>query len=71
MKEIGSAVFVIVGFLAIVLVISFALSYPLMLLWNGCLVPACSGIQEVSWMQMWGIAVLVSVLFKSNSTTSK
>jgi len=42
------------------------LAYPLMLLWNYCLVPAIPAIQEVGWAQMWGIQILISVLFKSS-----
>ena len=41
--------------------ISVILSFPLMLLWNGCLVPAI-GINEVGFFQMWGIMILVNCL---------
>lgn len=51
--------------------ISFLLSWPVMMLWNGCLVPAVDGTKEVSWLQAWGIQVLFGVLFKSGSHTSK
>jgi len=40
------------------------LSFPLMLLWNWCLVPAVAGVSEVGWLQMWGIALLISALVK-------
>jgi hypothetical protein len=53
------------------LMISFLLSWPVMMLWNGCLVPAVEGAKEVSWLQAWGIQVLFGVLFKSGSHTSK
>lgn len=56
--------FLLIGFFGIVL------SFPTMLLWNGCLVPAISGIHLISWKQAWGILVLCSLLFKSTSTTS-
>ena len=56
---------IIVGVLAVSLLVSLLLSYPLMLLWNGCLVPALPGIAEVSWLQMWGIAILIKLLFQS------
>lgn len=49
-----------------VLFISFLLSYPIYLLWNGCLVGAIAGVAEVSWLQAWGITVLFGMLFKSS-----
>lgn len=56
---------------ALVIFISFLLSYPLMLLWNGCLVSAVDGVKEVGWLQMWGLSILFGLLFKSQATTSK
>lgn len=50
--------------LAIVVVISLLISYPLMLLWNIALVPAVTVLAEVSWLQMWGISVLMNLLIK-------
>lgn len=56
----------VLGAVAIVLVIgivlSILLSYPAMLLWNLCLVPAIPALAEVGWLQMWGISVLVMLL---------
>lgn len=55
--------------IAVVLAVllSFLLSYPLMLLWNGCLVPATTILKEVTWLQMWGIMVLINIMFKTKS----
>lgn len=50
--------------LAIVVVISLLISYPLMLLWNIALVPAVTVLAEVSWLQMWGISILLNLLIK-------
>lgn len=55
--------------IGIVIFLSFLLSYPVMLLWNGCLVPAVDGLREVSWLQMWGISILLGLLFKTNVST--
>lgn len=44
--------------------VSFVISYPLMLLWNFALVPAVSILAEVSWLQMWGISILIALLVK-------
>ena len=44
----------------------FLFSYPAMLLWNGCLVPAVTGLVEVTWLQMWGIWILISAMTKTS-----
>lgn len=53
--------------LAIVVVLGLLLSFPLMLLWNACLVPAVSGLSEITWMQAWGILIASNILFKNTS----
>lgn len=53
--------------LAIVVILGLVLSFPLMLLWNGCLVPAVSGLSEITWLQAWGILIASNLLFKSTS----
>jgi hypothetical protein len=61
---------VILTALALIVFISFLLSYPTMLLWNGCLVGAISGVNEIGWLQAWGISALCGLLFtriQSNS----
>ena len=61
---IGAA---IVGIAGIVFV-SFLLSWPVMWLWNNALVGAVVGVNEVSWVQAWGISTLCGILFKSSIT---
>ena len=53
-----------VVFLFGVFLVVFIISYPTMLLWNECLVPAISGFHEVSWLQMFGIQILISILLQ-------
>ena len=62
-------VVILVG-IATIVFISFLLSWPVMALWNGCLVDAVTGVKEITWLQGWGLSVLCGILFK-NSTTSK
>ena len=57
---------VILAGLATIVALSFVLSWPVMALWNGCLVDAVTGIKEITWLQGWGLSVLSSILFKSN-----
>jgi hypothetical protein len=46
--------------------LQFLLSFPAMLLWNLALAPAITGLVEVSWLQMWGIWILVSAMTKTS-----
>jgi hypothetical protein len=64
MNVLGKAL----GMFCLLILLSAIFAYPAMLLWNGCLVPA-TDLKEVTWLQMWGIQVLVSVLFKTNTNT--
>ena len=66
MKEVANAFFLIVG---IVVVLGLLFSYPVMLLWNGCLVPAVDGVKDIGWLQAWGLMILCGLLFKSSVST--
>ena len=61
----------VVGVIALGVFVSFLLSWPVMALWNGCLVPAVNGANEISWLQAWGLSILCSFLFKSHISNSK
>ena len=52
------------------LFLSFLLSWPVYMLWNGCLVGAIVGVQEVTWLQAWGLSVLFGLLFKNTISTT-
>jgi len=64
-KVIGAAFTTV----AVMVVFSFLLSWPVMALWNGCLVDAVTGLKEITWLQAWGISILCGLLF--NKTASK
>jgi len=64
---VGAVVLGLVGLLAL----SFLLSWPVYMLWNGCLVGAVAGVTSVTWLQAWGLTALCGFLFKSSVTTSK
>ena len=64
-EALSTVVFMVTMFV----VLSLLMSYPLMLLWNGCLVPAVTVVREVGWLQMWGISVLVGLMVKTNFST--
>jgi len=69
-KLIAQIAALVVGLVGLVVLFSFLLSYPLMLLWNGCLVDAVDGVHEVSWLQMWGLSILIGCLFKTTVSNS-
>ena len=46
----------------ILLAVGLLLSWPVMILWNNCLVDAIVGLQDISWAQALGITILVKLL---------
>jgi len=58
----------VVGFVILVVVLGLILALPVMWLWNGCLIPAVSGLHEITWFQAWGIMILFSILFKDTAS---
>jgi hypothetical protein len=63
---------IVIGILVVVVMvvaIGLLFSLPVMLLWNGCLVGAVTGVNEISWLQAWGILVLAGLLFKSSDAS--
>ena len=52
-------------------VLGLLLAYPTMLLWNGCLVPAISVLSEITWLQAWGINIIMSIWFKASLSSDK
>lgn len=64
-----SALFKVLGGFALILTFSFLCSWPIYMLWNSCLVGAVAGVNEVTWLQAWGIAVLSGLLFKGSHTS--
>lgn len=54
-----------------IFLIGLVVSYPFMLLWNYCLVPAVSILSEVTWLQAYGILIATSFMFKGVSLTTK
>jgi hypothetical protein len=66
MEKVSVMVGAIVIAIAGLLLLSFLLSWPVYMLWNGCLVGAIVGVNEVTWLQAWGITILCGFLFKTN-----
>ncbi len=41
--------------------LSFILSYPIMFLWNACLVDAITIAKPITWLQAWGLVLLLKM----------
>ena len=71
MNEITTAISAFIGILVVLILFSFLLAWPVMELWNGCLVPAVDGVKQIGWLQAWGLQFLINMLFKASITTKK
>jgi hypothetical protein len=71
MQYIIGVITTFVGLLAGRLLLSFLLAWPVMELWNQCLVPAVGGVKEIGWLQAWGLQFLVNLLFKMSIVNKK
>jgi hypothetical protein len=71
MEKVLIAVGAIVLGIASLLLLSFLLSWPVYMLWNGCLVGAVAGVSEVTWLQAWGLTILCGFLFKTTVSNTK
>lgn len=61
-------------FIAGILLIAFMaalMAFPTMWLWNSCLEPAVDGVNSIGFWQALGLNFLFSILFKSNTKTTK
>lgn len=71
MNQITAAVGAFVIIIAGALFVSFLLAWPVMELWNQCLVPAIDGTKKIGWLQAWGLQFLFNILFKTTISTKK
>lgn len=60
--------FVVLGGIVFLVFISFLMSWPVYMLWNGCLVGTVAGVSETTWLNAWGLTILANMLFKSTSS---
>lgn len=64
-------VLAVVGAIVFLVFLSFLLSWPVYMLWNGCLVGAVAGVNEVTWLQAWGLNLLFGLMFGKTVSSSK
>ena len=63
-----NALITIVGGLVLIVLISFFLSLPVMLLWDAVIPQIFTGLHEITWLQAWGLSLLCGLLFKSHNS---
>ena len=56
------------GSITFLVLLSLLFSLPVFYLWNGCLVGAITGVNEVTWLQACGLNILAGFLFKTTVT---
>jgi len=66
MEKVIAALMVLV----LLVVISIIVAFPIMWLWNLCLVPAIPMLVKITFWQALGIKVLIGLLSYSNSSSS-
>ena len=54
---------VFIAAVGLAVIASAIASIPVFLLWNACLVGAVVGVNEITWLQGWGITLLCKSLF--------
>jgi len=69
--NISTAIGAFVALVIFAIVLGFLLSWPIMWLWNNALVGAVDGVNEIGWLQAWGINILCGFLFKSSMSKTK
>lgn len=77
MNRFLTILFTAIGAVGVVVVLAVVLglllAWPIMLLWNGCLVPAFAtgAVIEIGWLQAWGLNILSALLLRSSTSSSK
>ena len=69
--KLGIILTAIIGIIVLAIAIGALFAFPVMWLWNGCIVGTVDGIHPItSFWQAFGIMVLFSLLFKSTGSKS-
>ena len=66
----GTVIFIAVFLLGVAFGIDCLLVWAAMALWNACLVAALPILAEVGYWQMWGIYLLMRIVFAAKANTN-
>lgn len=70
MENLSKGLGLILGGITLIIFAAILLTWPVQLLWNGCLVDAVDGIHPIGFWQAMGLNFLFSILFKTSTSTS-
>lgn len=65
MEKLSVAIGALVIMMALVVILGLVMAIPTYFLWNDCLVPAVHGVNEIGWLQAWGLNILFGILFRT------
>lgn len=65
MSDLFEAIILVLTAAVVVVVLGLLFVIPSYFLWNYCLVPAINGVNEITWLQAWGINILCGILFRT------
>jgi len=68
MKKLTETILIFMAGLFFIAVLAVLMSYPIMWLWNSCLVPAIDGVNEITVIQALGLNILTWIMFVTRST---
>lgn len=72
MDKFLSSILIFFGTLFIIVILGLILAWPVQILWNSCLVHAFKGaLNEISYLQAYGILLLSQLLFKNTLSNTK
>lgn len=69
--KLSTVLGLLLGAFTVSIALMFLLAWPVMLLWNGVLVPAVSGVSEISFLQTVGLMLLFRLMFDTKVEYNK
>ena len=54
----------VMGVVFAAVLLGAVVAVPLLFLWNGCLVGAIDGVNNITYLQAWGLLLISNALFK-------
>lgn len=69
--KLTAFLFAIIAILAIIALYAIITAFPIMLLWNYCLIPAIPGIKTITFLQALGLKVLFTLLIYVSNNSDK
>ena len=70
MEKLATGLGLILGGIALIIFAAILLTWPVQLLWNGCLIDAVDGVHPITFWQAMGLNFLFSILFKGTSSSN-